>query len=110
MIVSYSKWKHGTPVITGEPADAVAVFDDEDPECDSLYLRYGDRFSPCRTVSRADREHWSAAILHYTRRLSIEDYRDNKEVPLPTPELPAIAFAVNSVLNPETENVSLLAS
>lgn len=82
------KWKHGTFFRTGEP-DAVAVFDDEhaecDPnnDCDAIYLKYGERFSPCRTVDRTNPEHWRDVLLAWSGRAPLLDMRSDRRVPLP---------------------------
>lgn len=77
-------WKHGAYIPTDEKVEHIAIFDDEDPECDSIYRQYvGGRLSPCRTVFRANREHWSAVLLAWAGDAPLLDRRNNRETPLP---------------------------
>ena len=80
-------WKHGKwfrPTDDAEP-DAVAIFDDEDDSgCDAIYLRFGNRFSPCRTVNRSNHGHWTNVLLAWACRAPLEDHRRNdRTTPLP---------------------------
>ena len=81
-------WKHGVFIGTDKEPDAIAVFDDEDAAdgdncCDSIYKKYGDKFSPCRTVFRDNREHWTNVLLAWATHAPLLDMRNNREIPLP---------------------------
>ncbi len=75
-------WKHGAWFYIEEP-EAIAVFDDEDLECDSIYMRRGDKFIPCRTVLRTNKDHWKNVLLAWACRAPLEDFRNDKTNPLP---------------------------
>jgi hypothetical protein len=79
-------WKHGKffrPDNEDGP-DAVAIFDDEDDSgCDAIYLRFGQRFSPCRTVDRSIHPHWENVLLAWACRAPLEDHRNDRSTPLP---------------------------
>ena len=80
-----TNWKHGTfyrPCNDKAP-DAVVIFDDDDADGDSIYLQYGDRLSPCRTVNRSHQEHWREVIRSWAIRAPLLDMRANKSIPLP---------------------------
>jgi len=82
-----SDWKHGAWFSVDSP-DAVAVFDDEPNEdgtntCDSIYYKKGNRFSPCRSVNREMKEHWTSVLLAWACTAPLLDMRNNREVPLP---------------------------
>lgn len=77
-------WKHGRYVSTDEKPEHIVVFDDEDPECDSIYRQYvRERLSPCRTVFRANKEHWTAVLLAWACEAPLLDKRNNRKTPLP---------------------------
>ncbi len=76
-------WKHGTYIPPTHEPEAVAVFDDEDLDCDALYYVYGDKFSPCRTVDRSNPEHWTNVLLAWACKAPLLDLRNDKTVPLP---------------------------
>lgn len=76
-------WKHGK-WFNIETPDAVAIFDDESADCDSIYLMKAGKFSPCRTVFRGDFNHWKNVVGAWLARGEmVLDNRQNKSVPLP---------------------------
>lgn len=98
-----TQWKHGsyfycsTQPEAGDNhhPDAVAIFDDEpdSPECDAIYYRKGDKFSPCRTVDRTNRGHWNDVLLAWSLHSTLEDHRNDRSMPLPGPVEEREAFA-----------------
>lgn len=76
-------WKHGQHFTTEAEPDAIVVFDDDDPECDSLYYRFGESLSPIRTVYRASAQHWRNTLLSWAAQAPLEDRRNNQFIPLP---------------------------
>ena len=82
-MIKCNQWKHGAHFYTQSPPDAVAVFDDEFHAQDTIYLRHGERFLPCRSVSRADITHWRQVLQAWSEKAPIEDHRTAAGHPLP---------------------------
>jgi len=78
-------WKHGSHFYA-EPSQVktVAIFDDEYPDQDTIYMRVGNNFCPCRSVSRENREHWTSVLTAWAARAPLQDLRNNRDIPLPT--------------------------
>jgi len=86
------QWKHGSyycpPRGSSAQADAVAIFDDEPgfPDQDVIYYRYGNKFSPCRSVCRDTPDsptHWHDVLTAWGSHHPLEDHRQDRSTPLP---------------------------
>lgn len=91
-------WKHGIYIPPTQKPDAVAVFDDEDADCDSLYYKYGEKFSPCRTVDRTSHRHWESVLLAWACKAPLLDLRNDKTTPLPGKHGTRSAFVAHGII------------
>jgi hypothetical protein len=78
-------WKHATQIrpLSKDQVTHTAVFDDEGAGEVVLYRTDGARFSPCRSVSTEDREHFDSVLEAWGNEFPLLDRRNDRTIPLP---------------------------